>query len=256
MYNELKRRTVTFEAREQTADILDKINTSLQDWNSVYSYSLYKQDIGYRLEVCCSIIVHYNVHSVATIVERIEQVLNTPSQEQLVSYLQPPLDIVLRTHEPLVRLLAKQQHARWNKLEREDLEQMARMVICILYNSGYLIHKRLIIKAYNNYVLQQLRKERNKPTLVSLDAPIAVKGQNLSIKDTVRDEEYEAWLQDEEDREANIQLMEHYRNRVKAHLGERQYRQLIHEYSNKSTTDWSRKTLYNLKKFFQRGKHT
>lgn len=226
----------------------------------VYSYSLYAEEgpegKSYRLEVLYSMIERYNTINISTIVERVSLAIakdNEPSSK-LIGYKQPPLEILIRAYEPLIINLAKRQHEHWREIEIEDLQQMCRLVICILYNSGYYIHKKLIVKTFNNYVLQYLKHERYRPTIVSLDEPIKAKGENLTVKDVIKDDDYEQKIQDEEDYEENLTFLNEFRSLVIQEIGERSYEQLLKQYSNKSTDAWGQKTVYRLKgKFHKRG---
>ena len=46
---------------------------------------------------------------------------------------------------------------------------MCNLRICVLYQQGYYIHKRLLNKSFANAVLMFLRPERYKPQTISLD---------------------------------------------------------------------------------------
>lgn len=224
-----------------------------------YSYSLYVDEhdghISYRLELMYSLIDKYNTISVNTIIDKINTSIEKyqkGNSNKLIGYKQPPLDILIRTYEPLVIHLSKQQHEHWKEIEQEDLEQMCRLVICILYNSGYYIHKKLIAKTFNNYVLQYLRHDRYRPKVISLEEPIPVKGENLTVKDAIKDEDYEQQLIDKEDRDSDIAFLTQFRSIVIQEIGERQYEQLLKQYSTKTTTAWACKKVFDLRKKFNK----
>ena len=252
-YNELLKHTAVWDTEATSSHIVERIERITAGWTNCYSYSLYRQDNAYRLEVFRSVIDRYNTLTPSDITARVLEALQISKPDgKLISYKQPPLDVLVKTYEPLVVSLAKQQHEHWRQLELEDLEQMCRMVICILYNSGYFVHKRLISKTFNNYVLTMIRKERYRPTIVSLDAPLDVKGENLAIKDVIRDEDYEYRMQDEDDREADVQFLQRCKTRLMQDIGARQYEQLVREYSDRATTGWGRKKLDNLKRKYSK----
>lgn len=253
-YNELIKHTATWDGETQLSHIVEQVERITADWPCCYSYSLYREGDRYRLEAFRSVIDRYNTLAPTDIITRVLEAMQMAKPDsKLISYKQPPLDVLVRTYEPLVISLAKQQHEHWQYLELEDLEQICRMVICILYNSGYFVHKRLIIKTFNNYVLTMIRKERYRPTIVSLDAPLQVKGENLAIKDVVQDIDYEYRMQDDEDREADMQFLQRCKTVLMQDIGKRQYEQLVREYTDRSTTQWSRKKLDSLKRKYNRG---
>lgn len=215
----------------------------------VYSYAIFadKQPATMlRIELLYSYTKRYNTISIPTIVDAVKHTINTAQGDKLVAYKQPPLDILIHTYEPLILKLAKQQQEHWKQLELDDLMQMARLCICILYNSGYYVHKKLIIRTFNNYVLQTLRKERYRPTILSLDAPLP-QSDRLTIGDVIRDTSYDERMQNEEDREEDITFLKEFRAIVIRDIGERQYEQLLKQYSAKATSAWATKRVHDLK---------
>ena len=121
--------------------------------------------------------------------------------------------------------------------------------MCILYKKGYYIHKHLLEKSFINYVLMSLRKERDKPSLVSLnDVFSKSEGQDdLTFADTLIDynELYEQ--QDKEDEEEYQQILNEERKNVIDIIGERRYSQLVREYGNNMTTGSGRMAVQKVK---------
>lgn len=231
---------------EQLTGIVTSMDSTV---SKVYSYAIFidKQPATMlRIEVLYSYTVRYNTISLQTIVDAVKHTINTVQGDKLVAYKQPPLDILVHTYEPLILKLAKQQQEHWQHLELDDLMQMARLCICILYNSGYYVHKKLIIRTFNNYVLQMLRKERYRPTILSLDAPLP-QSDKLTIGDVIRDTSYDERMQNEEDREEDLTFLKEFRAIVIRDIGERQYEQLLKQYSAKATSAWATKRVHDLK---------
>ena len=94
-----------------------------------------------------------------------------------------------------------------------------------------------------------LRKERDKPSIVSLnDVFSKSEGQDdLTFADTMIDynELYEQ--QDKEDEEEYKQILKEEREHVIDVIGERRYSQLIREYGNNMTTGSGRRSVQKLK---------
>jgi hypothetical protein len=156
----------------------------------------------------------------------------------------------LQIVEPLVRKLSEQQRRYWN-LEYEDLCQMCRLVISVLYNKGYYLHKSVISKAFINHVLMHIRKEKYKPTILSLDETIANDndGNSVNVGDLVIDELAEQELNGILDVEASDTVLQEKRDIVIERIGKRQYDQLVREYGNQLTTNVSRKKVHELKSY-------
>ena len=94
-----------------------------------------------------------------------------------------------------------------------------------------------------------LRKERDKPSIVSLnDVFSKSEGQDdITFEDTMIDynELYEQ--QDKEDEEEYQQILEEERENVIDIVGQRRYDQLVREYGNNMTTGSGRMTVQKIK---------
>ena len=170
----------------------------------------------------------------------------TLPKRHVIGYKQSDLNIILKQYKPLIVNLASTQHNRWKWLEINDLIQMCNFVICDLYYKHYYVHKTLIRKSFNNYVLMHIRKDKYKPIIVSLDYCID-EDEKLTIADTIRDEKL---IQDEKDEYVNeiqCRILQEVKDIVIDFIGPRQYDQLLREYSNKQTTVWSRKLMQTIK---------
>lgn len=168
----------------------------------------------------------------------------------IIAVEQPPLNIILAVMQPYIHKLASVQHSHWKQLEWDDLVQTCYMCVCKLYSQGYVISTQLINTTFAREVLQSLRKDRDAPTVLSLDYLQESDDDSYgSVIDNVEDEQATADMTEMEDSEAAAWLIHAQRDIIVEQLGIRQYDQLLREYSNKQTTVWSRKKLSDLKKY-------
>lgn len=168
----------------------------------------------------------------------------------VVSFGQPPVDLLAVLYKPLIHKLALEQSDKWKNLEYEDALQMCNLMLVMLYNKDKYISKGLLRRSFNNYVLMSMRHDRNKPKTMSLDTIIADNDGEAKLEDIVPDVSNED-LKAAEDKEY---IINEVFNRVKKLLcerySERQFNELFRDYSTKNTTSWSRKKIVDIKKFF------
>ena len=215
---------------------------------NIYSYLIYaeyenKTLTGWTIQYVVSQDEQYNTLRLTDIVAQIaaDIIKNNKSLKEsyIIGYKQPPLEILCKLFDPLMQKLAYTQHIKWPKLEQEDLLQMCRLTMCVLYSKGYYINRRLLEQSFYNAILMQLRKDKNMPIIVSLSEPIQAgisSTEKTLIEDIVPDynELYEE--QDKEDDEEYQQILEEERQVIIDMIGQRQYDQLIREYGNRCTT--------------------
>jgi hypothetical protein len=220
----------------------------IEVYENIYSYLIYaeyenKVLTGWTIQYVVSQDEQYNTLKLTDIVAQIaaDIIKNNKSLKEsyIIGYKQPPLEILCELFDPLMQKLAYTQHIKWPKLEQEDLLQMCRLTMCVLYSKGYYINRRLLEQSFYNAILMQSRKDKNMPIIVSLSEPIqaGVSGaEKTLIEDIVPDynELYEE--QDKEDDEEYQQILEEERQVIIDMIGQRQYDQLIREYGNHCTT--------------------
>lgn len=176
--------------------------------------------------------------------------------ERVNCFMQSNLDTIIRSRKPLIIKLAKEMQEQWTYLEMEDLIQMCNLVICDLYYKGYYIHKNLIRRSFINYVLMHIRKNKNKPDIVSLDQEFSKSDNDdvICVKDTIADTQQMYDEEDKDNGEVEQQILNEMREVVIDIIGQRQYDQMLREYGNKQTTAWSRKLMQTIKaKLFELG---
>lgn len=173
--NELISYQIPLTLNASKESIADAINDHLTTYSHVYSWILYNKTNEYRLDVLVSETVRYNTLLVETLPSIVYETISKYRTERkegrknAIAFKQPPLEILCETYKPLICSLCIQQHTYWPQIELEDLIQMCNLRICVLYQQGYYIHKRLLNKSFANAVLMFLRPERYKPQTISLD---------------------------------------------------------------------------------------
>lgn len=233
------------------------VKDMLKDVGNINSFIVYGKYDDDRLEGWQ---IHYNVSQNAKFnVIKVDDVLNKLSNElyksingekkYVICHMQPPVELLIKLFKPLIIKLAKEQNERWQYLEMEDLIQMCNLVICDLYYKGYYIHKQLIRRAYINYVLMHIRKDKNKPTVMSLHQEYnkSDDDERVTLEDMIPDTSMVDGINDKYDCEVNKKVLEEVKEIVIDFIGRRQYDQLLREYGNKSTTNWSRKLMTTIK---------
>lgn len=234
------------------------ISQSLVSTDAVYSYLVYAEYehnslSGWRIEFIVSQNDRYNTipkeEAVLAICKLLDESYNTEKQRYVIGYKQPPLDMLLELFDPLIQKLARQQHNYWG-LEFEDLCQTCRLVICTLYKKGYYIHKSLINRSFINKVLMDIRKDRYKPQIVSIDEPVAYdkEGKAQMVADTIADPKAEDDIMEQYDDEAYNDMLQEKRDIIIDMIGVRQYDQLIRAYGSHTVSTADRTKVSKLKR--------
>lgn len=238
-----------------TDDIYDKITKQLNEIDYIYSYIVYKkykdgEHVGWKIRYNISANSKFNTIDTELLPSKIVTcILNTINNDKIhvIGYEQPDLSLMLRLYNPLIKTLAKEQHDRWQFLEMEDLRQMCRLVICNLYYSKYYLHKHLIARCFNNYVLMHIRNNKDRPTILSLDQTFKSDDENMRIADIVSDNSMEIEQEEKDCKEIEDTILREMKEIIIDYIGPRQYDQLLREYKNKQTTIWSRKLMQQIK---------
>lgn len=246
--------------------IEESITDFLNNIGNIYSYLVF---VNYKGENVDSWSIQYNISEVdayntmvpSEVVKKVSMIIqdNYINSQKLkikyvIGYEQPSLDLMLELYEPFVKSLATKQKERWQQLSYEDLLQDCRLVICMLYNKGYYIHKRLVEKSFNNLVLMSIRKEVDKPNIISLeDAFNQFSGESeLTIKDVIADDRLIEQQYDDERKEVEQNLFEEIKRIIIDEIGERGFEQLLNNYGSKNTDEWSRYVVRRLKDKFRK----
>lgn len=206
-----------------------ELTNALKDEDILYSYIVkanYKDGKieSFTANIRISQTERYNTICKQEAILDIVELLSKEYSEsvKVVGYKQPPLELLVEIFDPLVNKIASKQHQLWN-IEYDDLAQMCRLSMCVLYNKGYYIHKSLLNTVFIRDVLGYLRKERNKPTMISLDGITESEDNPLQVED--EDAQIAMFAYEEE--EAKRYELEQRRKIAIDHYGQRRYDQLM-----------------------------
>lgn len=181
-----------------------------------------------------------NVELISSLIDA-EIEANTP-KKVLVKFKQPSLEMILQLYEPLVNKLAQIEHLHWSKLEFDDLKQMCRLCICMLYKQGYYVHKNLIKTTFIRYVLSELRLHGDEYDAIPMHKLNKDEQEYIdSIEDESVEEEFESIISSPQD------YVDDRKQTVINIIGQRQYDQIVREYRTKTTTNSTAKLVCKLK---------
>lgn len=253
------------------ANVINEAMYAIQEtcpYKFIYSYIIYTEpDIFFkdinnlRIQLNISSVPLYNTIELKTAVDGIEKIcvneLANKTGKKVIGYKQPPIEIMLEAYDNLVLKLAKTAAMHWQQLEYEDLCQTCRLVMCNLYNKGYYLNKSLVEKSFNNAVLCSIRKDKMKPIIISFESLLDNKDDsNLSIKDTLINQDLENENYDKENDNWNIDILKELQIVLGALITQRQLDQLLREYSTKNVTPLSAKKIQTIKHYLARNKIT
>ena len=241
------------ESEELVAEKIDAIMSEIQ---SLYSYTITvdrSKGIRYKINYALSENDKYN-----TITKEFvkEDVLNTIRADKsnngkyIIGHKQPPIDLMIELYEPLVQKLSRERCNRWKFLEYEDVCQICRMTIVILYNAGYFIHKRLLCKAFNNAILQEVKSVAPSVDYISIENG-SEDLEKLRLSDTLRDTATEDAEMDAEEIQIRAQIYGEVKDILVDMMGTRQYEQFYNDYAKGHTTPWSRRKMQTIKTAFE-----
>lgn len=245
---------------EKQDNVQDYILGSLnKDSENIYSYIVYcnRKDNkpGYTVQLNISQTSAYNTLYSLNIAQCIAKAITNYehtgfiASNGVITYGQPPIELMLELYEPLIQKMSKQTCDDWpGLLEFADVAQTCCETMLKLYRNGYYIHRRLVARSLYNAVLMQLRKNRNKPETVSFD-DIAYRSneENLTYKDMIPDLRHILDEERSEELEVTLQVFNRVKKFVVKLIGERQFEQLLHAYDSYQTDEWSRKKMWWLR---------
>lgn len=249
MFNTIKFKITSDNLDEIQEEILSKISSL----DKIYSYLLhYKGDVA-MLRINTADVDKYNTYNKYQVVNHI---LNN-IKEKKDSYLQPDVSIMLEMFDPFVYKLAVEQHEKWNRYDIDDLVQMCRLTILNLYNAGYYINSFIVRKSFINEIYMQLRRERRDASgdAMSLDATVP-DTVDAKLADIIVDEKYSENIRDNEDSDAKLAVFKEVKELIISMLGERAYRQLLFDYANKTSNQFSAILVRDIKREFQKRGYT
>lgn len=242
-------------------EISEQIHSVLKELESIYSYLIrakYKNDKldSWLIEYTVAETDEYNTLKYEDIVNPIvDTIVKSRTEKQVViGYGQPNLELMTALYTPFVHKLALAQCEKWHQLEYEDAISMCMLTMIKLYRKGYYLHKSLLAKSFNNYILMELRPYKNAPEVISLEQVLYDDGVNdtLSAVDMIPDFEQELKLEQKEEHDAIKTIFDDVKYLLIDIMGERQFEQFYRDYANKHTTPWSRKKMQQVKDKFKK----
>lgn len=240
-------------------NIINVSSKLLEGTDRIYSYlvyNIYKNNCLYcwHIKYMVSETDKYNTIEVKEAILSIINIINNCDitlHKRVAGYQQPPIELIFELYDPLITKLAYKQSNKWKSLDLDDAYQMCRLVILTLYRKGYYLHKRLIEKSYNNYVLLQLRKEKDIPPIVSLNDVLSNNlssdNETLFYVDVIADIDTIDAEKERYNREVRLDIFNELKKEIIDIIGERRYEQLLNDYSKKHTSSSTQRLLYVLK---------
>ena len=248
--NALFNGTIVIPCNKSRTDMVEELITGFGENDRLYSYFVRNHTERYDVKYMVSQVDRYNTITIEDAAVEIVKLIEQNNGKDVLGYRQPPIDILVEVLEPMVKKLAKRQNDAWRHLEYEDLCQMCYMVIVELYNKGYYIHKSLVERVLSNYVLLQLRCERNKPVIIPLHQSYkdgGEDGEKITIGDTLMDTSYEEEQVRCDYKEFISRTFDEVKEIVIDLVGPRQFDQLFRDYAHKHTTAQTRKMMQKVK---------
>lgn len=241
-------------------EIKNQLHIILDEVETIYSYLVYaryKEEklVYWQIEYLISQTSEYNTLHKDSIINEIFIILKKSNEKTIstvIGYKQPAISLQLKLFDPLINKLALEQTQRWSQIEYEDACQICRLTMVNLYRKGYYLHPRLIRRCYNNDILCFIRKDKNKPEILSIDKVIYHEGDNtpLTIADTIPDNQAKERAEQKDAEQFVHIVFEQVKEIIIDLIGERQFDQLMRDYGNKHTTSWSCKKMRELRRKF------
>lgn len=220
---------------------------------NVYSYVMLIHNKEYNtdeFELKYKVIVNKNFNTIAidTMLNNIVEDIACESNKcRMIGFKQPTLEIMLELFDPYIQSLVNEQYERWH-VDREDLEQMCKLAMCILYKNGYYIHAKLLRKTFDNDVLKFVASKRYEKITKSLYEYISTETDNLTYEDIIEDERALNDITACED----VEYLNDMKEKVIEYIGQRNYDMLLNEYNNKCVSKYGSTMIRKIKEHFKR----
>lgn len=234
---------------------------TLYEGEKVYSYvitSVYKKQIldGITLTVHTSQNDRYNridgEHMTQEVLRAAKDLYSKQEHAYVIGFGQPSIELQLEVFEPYMQKLAGEQFKKW-EIPYDELYQLCRISMFKLYSKGYYVNHKLLRQTFINDVLMLLRKQPKYETISLYACKKNVKNNdNMYLYDSVEDERATKQFEDIDDKSEEDDITGYQKELIIAQVGEEAYKQLLEEYGNKRTTEWSRRTVHKLKHKFQK----
>ena len=235
-------------------DIVKEVKELFENDLQVYSYIVFNKEKEYSIVFYVCDNDKYNTISCKNCLNNVLNALNTENKNKVLTFEQSSLENIVTMFKPYISKLAKQYSNKWLKLEYDDAFQTGMLILVKLYSQGYYLNKFIIARTFQNEILMQLRKFKNEPIMVSLDASFNNDNNDddLLYNDIVSD------ISDIEERDKKENLcyindvFNELKNIVIKKYGQRTFDKLYRDYSNGHTDIFSRKTMQSLKTYLNK----
>lgn len=258
-YNALTRVTIT--APDATS-MEQSLRPLLDKYTYAYMFIVYYKNNTYKAVISISSVDTNNTYGLASFIWSItcniakHEALSddNKNKERIVYFVQPPLNITLVSYDPLCRKLAYTMSKRWSCFTYDDLLQDCRLCICDLYNRGYYVNNWLIQRTFVNKCLQWIRKHKASFSDVSMNTVInTYKNENtITYNDVLEDKQTSETFDNIETDSLKQYMYQCIKDFIVENIGQRGYEQLLRDYGNKTTTNWSRLTVRDIKRKMKR----
>ena len=251
-YNILTRMSFKLNKKLNNEQIETNLKTVFENSGKIYSYIVFNKPDFMLVQFDISDNEDFNTIDGNIAYKTIyEKIISFTNNKKVVCFEQPPLDIMIIVYDSFIKKLVKRQIINWPSLDYEDTYQLCMLTIVELYNKDYYLNKYLITTSFNNAVLMSMRKERRKPVIVNMEEVIFAGDNEILLKDTICDEQAIINKEIEEHDEYIQNVFKDVKCILINLIGERQFEQLYRDYSNKHTTETTRRLMHKVKKQFK-----
>lgn len=222
----------------------------------IYSYFVNRGDayytISYRLsddDDCNNILLSDALEVI------VDNILHDKGDRKVLCFGQPTIDMMVEIYRPAIEKLALTELNRWSQyriFDFDDMCQIGYLCMCELYNKGYYLHYQLIKRAFQNRILEEMRRHQNDPTLSSLEDELRktsnADGDKLTLADITKSEDEDTSMEDAKE------LFEAVKEYLVKMMGPRQFEQLYKAYVKESTSQSDRDLMSKIRTILkQRG---
>ena len=248
---------IYFDLNTPTDKIRADTLASLSKYNGVYSYFSKINKNRYQVRLNISNIATFNRYDKEYIASLVQYDLlyRKPDSKNVVGFINPPIELYMRTSDPLVYNVCNRFHKTWPMIEMDDLIQYCRLSIMKLYNKGLYLHPNLIARTFYNDMMMVLRRDPVRTDLDSLDE-IAYDNNDdnsITLVDQLEDPGALEQIDNVIDNALNEWMVSKVKHIIILKFGQRAYEQLLREYGQFGrTTEIGRKMLQEVKKQLNR----
>ncbi len=228
-------------------------------FSDLYSYFVGRKNDMIVIKTRTSTIIEYNTipkeEAKERIITSIVDYLVTLSDIKCIAFGQPPLELMIKLYQPMLRKMADKIHHQWKQFDYDDLVSMANFAMVKLYKQGYYVNKSVVWTSLNNDVLMECRNFRYQPTIVSFEdvtkSNIKVDDEKLTYGDMIKDESIEEEKENEDGQQLEKYIFEQVKDIIIDKIGVRRWDRLWRDYSKGHTTNVTQQEMKKLKSLFK-----